>query len=118
MKHSQFLCCLFLAGLALLPIPSFANPAPKADPEEDAIEAKVVAVNRGFGFIVVDAGSKKGVEKGMVVDVLRGKKWVSGVLEIGEIEEDATVLEYAEGKSDPRDRLDRVRFRKPKTDGQ
>lgn len=92
--------------------------APASTPDEGTIEAKVVAVNRGFGFIVVDAGSKKGVEKGMVVDILRGKKWFSGILEIGEIEDDATVLEYGKGKSDPRDRIEKVRFRKPKVDRQ
>ena len=71
MKTSILAALLF--SVILLPAHLGAEPE-KAKAEDGAIEAKVVAVNRGFGFVVVNVGSKQGVKKAMEVLVLRGKK--------------------------------------------
>lgn len=110
---------LFAALISLFFLPVLAGAAPEEKPkapvktEDGSIQATIVAVNRGFGFLIANAGSKHGVKKGMTVSITRDKKRVAGILRIGEIEEESTVLEYFPGKSDPRDRITEVFFSVP-----
>lgn len=86
---------------------------PPKPAEDGSIEATVIAVNRGFGFLIVNAGSKQGVKTKMKVSILRDKKRISGILRIAEVDEIATILEYFPGKSGSGLQIDRVIFEKP-----
>ncbi|MEM1295365.1 MAG: hypothetical protein AAGH89_08365 [Verrucomicrobiota bacterium] len=82
----------FIAVIALMFIGTAFTIA--ADQKKQGI--KIIAVNREYGFLVIDRGTKDGLKQGVTFKVLRNGQQI-GRLRAVSVEEEVTIVDEIEG---------------------